>query len=298
MFLDLEGGKILESELLGYGGTGVVILRDGMAIKMPLRRSRSSEADVREKLKVIRIEQDVYRRLSPSQTEQCPGVVPCLGFTEDTIQLAYMQNGELRAYLESPTASRAQQLSWFRQMARALAHIHDRRVLVTDIATRNFLLDTDLSVMFCDFNNASLLPVQMDMETVDDDGYTVAVDIGMLGAVMYEIVTGSKCEIDLYKDNDPTDGRAYWPRRADLPSTENLWLGSIIEDCWTGGYRDANSLWQALEAVDQQHSLTKGQFSDSVARSIWSCIQEPSFTLTAICGLALCVWMKQRGVNR
>lgn len=185
--------------------------------------------------------------------------------------------------------------SSFRNSARwrALAHIRDRRVLVTDIATRNFLLDTDLSVVFCDFNNASLLPAQTDMETADDDGYTVAVDIGLLGGVMYEIVTGSKCEIDLYNDNEPTDGRAHWPKRADLPSTENLWLGSC-----TGGFRDAHSLWHALEEVDQQHTLTKAQSLDSVARSIWSCIQERLFALTAICGFALCVWMKQRGVNR
>lgn len=32
------------------------------------------------------------------------------------------------------------------------------------------------------------------METVDDDGYTVAVDIDLLGAVIYEVVTGSRCE--------------------------------------------------------------------------------------------------------
>ena len=150
MFLDLQGESIPESQVLGYGGTGVVLLRNGMAIKIPLRNSRSSDASVQGNLKVLRLEQDVYRRLSPSQDDQCPGVVPCLGFTEDTIQLAYMKNGELRSYLESHTSPRTLQLSWFRQMAHTLANIHERRVLVTDIATRNFLLDADMSLKLCD----------------------------------------------------------------------------------------------------------------------------------------------------
>lgn len=47
------------------------------------------------------------------------------------------------------------------------------------------------------------------MEHVDDNGYTTLIDIGFLGAVMYEVATGIKWEIDLFKDNLPTDGRAY-----------------------------------------------------------------------------------------
>lgn len=43
------------------------------------------------------------------------------------------------------------------------------------------------------------------METVDDRGYTTRIDIGLIGTIMYEVVTGDKCEVDLYKDNAPTD---------------------------------------------------------------------------------------------
>lgn len=165
-------------------------------------------------------------------------------------------------------------------------------------ATSSWTLIYQSSSAISTNNNASLLPFQTNMETADDDGYTV--DIGLLGIVIYEIVRGSRCEIDLYKNNDPRNGRAYWPERSDLPSTENLWLGPIIENCWTGGFRDARSLWRALEAVDQQHpsTFTKDQFSRSAYRSIWSCIQERPITLMTICGLAVCVWMRQRGVNR
>lgn len=298
MFLDLQGESIPESQVVGYGGTGVVVLRDGVAIKIPFRKNRTSEARLRGNLKVIRLEQNVYRRLNPSQDNQCPGVVPCLGFTEESIQLAYMKNGELRSYLESHTPSRTLQLSWFRQMAHTLANIHERRVLVTDIATRNFLLDADMSLKLCDFSEASVLPLQTNMETADDEGYTVAVDIGLLGVVMYEIVTGSRCEIDLYKDNDPSDGRAYWPDRRHLPSTENLWLGPVIEDCWTAAFRDARSLSQAFDALDERPSLAKEQSSCLFLRAAWGCVRERHIASMAVCGLAICVWVRLRGVHR
>lgn len=46
----------------------------------------------------------------------------------------------------------------------------------------------------------------------------------------------------------------------------------IIQDCWAGGFRDARSLWQALEAVDEQPSLAKEDSSCPVLHFIWSCI--------------------------
>lgn len=135
-------------------------------------------------------------------------------------------------------------------MARTLSFIHDRRVLVADIASRNFLLDSDLSLKFCDFTEASLLPLDSDMETADDNGYTTRIDIGSLGAVIYEVITGTKCKIDLYKDNSPTDGRAYWPERRLLPSTQGIWLGWIIEGCWNGEFASAHNLLQALNSTN------------------------------------------------
>ncbi|CDM37333.1 Tyrosine-protein kinase, ephrin receptor [Penicillium roqueforti FM164] len=161
-----------------------------------------------------------------------------------------MANGDLRTYLATKRPPQQLQLSWFRDMARALEYIHDRRVLVADIASRNFLLDSDLTIKFCDFSEASLLPLDTDMDSVDDNGYTARIDIGFLGAVIYEVVTGEKCEIDLFKDNLPSDGRATWPRREFLPNTENVWLGSIIEDCCVdGGFRNAHSLLRALDSI-------------------------------------------------
>lgn len=51
-------------------------------------------------------------------------------------------------------------------------YIYDQHMLVADIGSRNFLLDSDLSLKFCDFSEASLLLLDLDMDLVDDYGYT------------------------------------------------------------------------------------------------------------------------------
>ncbi|KAL4912295.1 hypothetical protein BDW62DRAFT_206601 [Aspergillus aurantiobrunneus] len=119
------------------------------------------------------------------------------------------------------------QLSWFRQMARGLAQIHDRGILVVDTASRNLLLDSNLAMKFCDFTESSQLPLDTGMETAKDHTDTVQTDIGQLAAVMYE------------------------PRREQLPNTRNVWFGPIIEKHWTRGmFRNAYELLRELEFID------------------------------------------------
>ncbi|PYI07391.1 kinase-like protein [Aspergillus sclerotiicarbonarius CBS 121057] len=198
LFLDLRGNSIPMDQVLGYGASAVVILQDDSAVKTPLRYSWSSDADVKMNTEVIQREQE----------NPCDGIVHCIEFAREATHLAYMANGDLRKYRKTNRPFPQLQLLWACQMARTLVYIHERRVLVTDIASRNMLLDVDLSLKFCDFSEASILPPDVDMGAVDDNGYTTRIDIGQLGAVIYEIVTGNKCDIDLFRDNLPTDGRA------------------------------------------------------------------------------------------
>lgn len=157
-----------------------------------------------------------------------------------------MANGNLRAYLAKCHPSHQLQLTWFREMASTLSYIHDRRVLVADIASRDFLLDSALSLKICDFSEASFLPSDSDMDGVDENGFITRIDIGLLGVVMHEVVTD---EVDLFKDKSPTDGRAHWPEGKFLPSTQDIWLSGIIEGCWDGEYSGVHSLLQALSSV-------------------------------------------------
>ncbi|RLL95909.1 hypothetical protein CFD26_103065 [Aspergillus turcosus] len=186
-FLDIQGNPIPQEQVLGSGGSAVVLLQNDVAVKTPLRYLWSSDSDVQVNIESLRREQAVYRRLQNPGDERSEGIVRCIGFSNEATQLAYMVNGDLRTYLAKCRPSHQLQLTWFNEMARTLSYIHDRRVLVADIASRNFLLDSDLSLKICDFSEASLLPLDSDMEAVDDNGYTTQIDIGLLGAVMYEV---------------------------------------------------------------------------------------------------------------
>jgi serine/threonine protein kinase len=118
-------------------------------------------------IEVVQHEQGVYRRFSSFEREQIDGVVPCIELSTSSTQLVFTENGDLRTYLEKNKPPRPVQLAWFQQMTRALEQIPDKCVFVADIATRNFLLDSDLSIRLRDFSEASVLSLGIAMEAVD-----------------------------------------------------------------------------------------------------------------------------------
>lgn len=236
------------------GRSGVVVRRDNMALKLPLKFSTTglSEADTEHynvcadiSRESLHHEKEAYRRLG-----QNDGIISCFDLSGIGIQMALMTSGNLHDYLMQHRPIKPVQLTWFREMAHTLIHIHDLCVIVADIATRNFLLAADLSVKFSDFTESSILPLGTNMQNADDAGYSIYTDIGQLGAVMYEVITGKSCEFDLFKNQPAGPATAAWPRREDLPSTQNIWLGSIIETCWTkGAFQNARELFEALDSI-------------------------------------------------
>ncbi|KAL5337188.1 kinase-like domain-containing protein [Aspergillus crustosus] len=176
-----------QSDVLGIGGTGLVVRQGQFAVKLPLRWSTSSDEEVQGNIDAIQHEQAIYKRL-----ENCDGIVPVLGYSETTIKLRFMENGDLRFWLgKNKPPPKSIQLPWFRSMAQSLSQIHGRRVLVADIASRNFLLDANLEVKICDFTESSLFSLDTCMKTADDAGWSIYTEIGQLGPVLYEVVSGA-----------------------------------------------------------------------------------------------------------
>jgi serine/threonine protein kinase len=216
LFQGLDGEPISDSEVLGYGRTGVVICRDNLAVKIPLRHPWSSDTDVQSNVEVIEREQDVYHRFNQFPREQVHHIVPCLGLEKNAAHLSCMENGNLRNYLAKNQPSRAVQITWFRQMAQALEQVHDKCVLVADIASRNFLLDSDLSIKVCDSANCLFYPLGLSWKWPTTTGIRYKTDIGQLGAVIYEVITRQKC--DLFWGFIPMDGRAIYLATSRLAS--------------------------------------------------------------------------------
>lgn len=260
-FLHTDSREVVE-HIVGIGGTGLVIQRGQYAFKIPrLRREvkmidrqgmigrltpEPGDYDDRQiMIQYIEDEKAIYRRFG-----ECPGILPCydLDSPNHSIQMKLMKNGDLRHYLGTMRLDRHTQLSWLMDLARILVYIHDRRVVVCDIRSDNILLDDNLSVKMADFGESVMMPLDWNMQGVVDLGYSVSTDIGSFGAVMFEIVTGTHCTFNPLQNWNQAGDPYEWPSRDSLPATDDVWLGHIIDRCWTeGSFTSAEGLMAALE---------------------------------------------------
>jgi len=123
-----------------------------------------------------------------------------------------------------------------------MAYIHKHRIIIADIRLDNLLLDETWAVKFCDFGESTLMPLDCDLVDTDDLGFSILTDIGQFSAAMYEVITGLKCKFEMTQDRKATENLYVCPRRDSHPSTKNIWLGYIIEKCWTQTFKSAKEL--------------------------------------------------------
>ncbi|OAL32820.1 hypothetical protein AYO20_07777 [Fonsecaea nubica] len=261
LYLD---GTVVQEEVIGVGGAGIVVNREGYALKIPLiskvfeidgvpvddRILNADAGDSYDELAVaiksFRHEKAIYKRLGDH-----PGIIPCYNVdSEDpSIQMPLMV-GDLRKYLVDVRPTRARQLSWLLQLARIMAYAHSKRILICDFRLDNIVYDDMMNLRLIDFSESSLMDPDWDLDRCDRYGYSILTDIGQFGAVMFEIITGQHCRFDIYQDWTGPGDATTWPRRETLPSTSEVWLGSIIEKCWTEGVLSADDLERELKKVN------------------------------------------------
>ncbi|EXJ86351.1 serine/threonine protein kinase [Capronia epimyces CBS 606.96] len=258
-FVHLDGTTVTD-KIIGIGGTNIVVQQGKYAVKVP-RLSRITEIggttvlldqskppkegdyDYRAQLiRALKNEKDIYRRIGPHV-----GITPCynISSTQPSVQMPLMGK-DLQHYLAENRPSRKEQLAWMRRLADTLAYIHSRRVIAADIGPSNIVLDSALNVKFIDFSESTLMPLDWNLEGTDSLGYSILSDIGQLGAVMFQIVTGQTGRFD----TEDASGEVTWPPRDSLPSTDNVWLGPVIEKCWTQGFKSAGDLAGYLKQVN------------------------------------------------
>ncbi|EXJ77114.1 hypothetical protein A1O3_10272 [Capronia epimyces CBS 606.96] len=154
--------------------------------------------------------------------------------------------------------TRAKQLEWAKQMAGTLCRMHDRRVLFVDVASRNMLIHPNGSIVFCDFGTSLIFPPETDIWMAEEFGFSFATDICELGAVIYEVVEGRQLT-DFDRIAEEGGG---WPSRDRLPTTDDVFLGSVIEACWTKGrFRTTHELCQMLEGGSTADEIRDDQTS-------------------------------------
>jgi hypothetical protein len=134
-------------------------------------------------------------------------------------------------------------------------YVHKKNVLVDDIALRDYLLTDNLSLKMIDSGQCSLFPLDTDMATADDDGFTVRTDLFHLGCVIYSVSSRVRFACDLF------DQDMKWSDMSEWPSLEGTFCERIIRRCWSGGSMDSqmlsNECSEWLRMQKRSHALSQ-----------------------------------------
>ncbi|KIV92570.1 hypothetical protein B0A52_05617 [Exophiala mesophila] len=261
-YVYLDGSAVNE-HIIAVGGTGVVVRRGSHAVKIP-RISRLIESegvaltsgtltppegayDERAAMtKVFQKEKAILRRLGNYN-----GIIQCYNILSDdcSIEMPLME-GNLRQLLGECRPTQKLILSWLQELANTIAYIHSKRVIIADIRLDNIVYDSHKTIRLIDFSESTLMPLDWDLEGHDDAGFSTYTDIGQFGATMFEMITSQRCAFDIYQEWKEVGDSTIWPRRDTLPETGGVWLGPIIERCWTKGFASAKDLSVVLGEQD------------------------------------------------
>ena len=188
-----------------------------------------------------------------------------LGISQQPLGLLFIEAncGDLQQYLDNhtDTISEDLRLTWCLQAAEAIAYIHSREVIHSDIRPENFLLHVHLpntypDLLLCDFGGSHC---KIDDKIIDgghlpDAGFydpnkewisDKDTDIFALGSGFYTIMTGhwpyksagQFVSVEESEEYEDTVNELFTKR--EFPAVEDLVGGSIILDCWTEKIRDA-----------------------------------------------------------
>ncbi|KAL4747538.1 hypothetical protein BDW72DRAFT_182534 [Aspergillus terricola var. indicus] len=256
--------QLLSGEVLGIGSTASIIkVGNGTVLKSPHRTQLSKET-LEEIKKSFQVEEEIFRILGTH-----PRIIQFLGVSQEPpgLLLAEACGGNLQTYLDQHVGmtSLALRLKWCSQSTEAVAFIHQKGVIHSDLRLDCYLLQHN-DLLLCDFGGSSTTNGSIDGGHLPDSGFfnpskpwqsTIEVDIFSLGSVLYTIMTDhwpyrlpgpftSVQEKDLYANK--VDELFSLNR---FPPTDDLVGGYVIQQCWGGQYK------QVEEILHDQASLVR-----------------------------------------
>lgn len=245
-------------KLIMIGMFAEVYLVDGQIIRKAPRSLSKEDAEP-----ILR-EAAIYSILGDH-----PRIAQCLSLGHsDYVDIKYYHHGDLVTYCRDNEVSPELQSRWFQQIIEAVIAIHKHGIIHSDLALRQFFVDSDLNVRLGDFNSSQYpglpalgyekashcLPRDYEMPN------TVTSDIFAVGSTLYELVAGSSPFQELYpletqdvvqsSDSAVIRDRVERQLLADceveerfrsqvFPDVSGLFGGDIILGCWEGRFSSA-----------------------------------------------------------
>ena len=229
-----------KQNLIGVGVfTHVHHIDGGRVRKVPAPDSDNLDLAI----KSIRREGEIYTYLGDH-----PRVAKCLAKGDLFIDLEYAPHGHIESYLKSHRDTSDEcRIRLAQEAIEAVVFIHSKGIIHSDLAARQFLLDSKLHVKISDFgfssfsdgdvlgfeNSSHQLPRDLD----SDMPSTVQSDLFALGSTLYEIMTGKR----LYEGRqDDTITQLY--SKGTFPDVTSILCGDIITGCWQGCFTTAEEV--------------------------------------------------------
>jgi len=199
------GGRYRMIELLGRGGMGEVYRADDLELGQAVALKFLPSSVASDEIALARLRNEVRLARQVSHPNVCR--VFDLGHLEDRyfLSMEYVDGEDLSSVLRRmgrPSAEKSIQIA--RQVCAGVAAAHASGVLHRDLKPANIMLDGRGRVRLMDFGLSDLAweahpsdgfagtPIYMAPEQLEGAAASVRTDIYALGAVLYEVITGTR----------------------------------------------------------------------------------------------------------
>lgn len=199
------------------------------------------------------LESQIYARLGYH-----PRLVKLISWDPDqyALTMEYMPNGSLKDYLaQNRVISTIQRLRWVYEAAEGLQLLHSANVIHCDVAPKNFLLDSHLSLRIADFSGSSLnssYPAACGSARFTEPNFsrrnppTIQEDLYALGSTIYCIMT-SKYPYEDLESNEVRDRY----KAQEFPDVAEISCGEIILRCWRSEVSSAQQICDFIQGMDR-----------------------------------------------
>ncbi|RDA82951.1 hypothetical protein CP532_0863 [Ophiocordyceps camponoti-leonardi (nom. inval.)] len=202
-----------------------------------------------------------------------PRVIACKGMTENGLLLELVENGNMSKYIsesKQPVPSVQQRITWCREIAEAVEHVHSKRVIHCSIVPNKVLIDKDLHIKLADIEGSFLdeggktvvhsrvaEPIRYYCPREDSCTATWKTDLFALGSTIHFVMLGEHVFPDITSFEDMLGGKIQSRFSNGVFPEGSHACETITRKCWQQGYDSATEVLKDIKAIEKLHVAEK-----------------------------------------